>query len=104
MLFRQIVHTKIRKIAENVENQIGEMTSNDSSAREIAKTMGYMPPNRGSNSQKRNISAFAPIRSRPRSLTARNARGMERLMIAKPKTTPKGVAISTGKPINWFFN
>ena len=50
------------------------------------------------NTKKRNISASASTRLRPRLLAARDARAMERLMIAKPKTTSKEAAIAIGIP------
>ena len=84
----------MRKIANNVENQIIEMTNNDASAQEIAKA-GICHRTALQVSKKRNINAYATTRSSSRLLTA-----MQRLMIAKPKPTPTEVAIAIGKPVS----
>ena len=89
----------MRKIVENVENQIGDMSNNDALAWQIAKAVGTCHRTMLQVRKRRNISASAPTRSRPWLFTARDAQVMERLMIAKPKTTPKEAAIAIGNQL-----
>ena len=53
------------------------MTKNDAAAREIAKALGIYHRTVLQVRKIRNISAYAPTRSRPRLLTTRDARVME---------------------------
>lgn len=76
------------------------MTHKSVSARQIAKTLGICHRTVLQVRKRRNISAPAPPKSRPRLLSNRDARAMEHLMISKPKTTPKEAAIAINKSVS----
>ena len=90
----------MKKIQEKTENEIIEMTKNNFSAREISKKFGICHRTVLQVRKRRNVSAPEPKKSRPRLLTDRDARAMERLMITMPKTTAKEAAIAIKKPVS----
>lgn len=90
----------MRKISDNLENQIIEMTKNNDTAHKIAKILGICHRSVLQVRKRRNVDAPEVQKSRPRLVTNRDARAMEHLMMTKQLSTPKEAAAALNIPVS----